>query len=313
MDFDRFKYLETYTSPPKTDKNKRKRSTSSTRSKKSSEKNKKVKDENFVLKKESKLKTPVPSQKTPLPLKKTLSRTNLEQKYDSPDLDVVHNISAEETSFIYRPLKQEDFQANKNKYLDENFYQNVRKLVGIENIPPSSSAVNKDKMEIMDLDISPTKPMMKKIQNADNTQQDPQTLNERLNKLMSTFKSPSRRTPRPDGFLQKFRMMKLKRKEENLNCLQSKATFNEDVERKIQIVSQRKISQFICVAKFYFLHNETDEIVNDDDGKEHLASFQIMIHGALLKRCNRFIVKIDHSVDLSNDSVMHDIAHIRAY
>ena len=107
-DFDRFKFLELFASPQKT---KRKRSTSRNRSKNSSERRKPTKiqrneDSENVLKTVAKLETKSTIGAPSLALKKRLSRTNLEEKYDSPDKSsIVQNISCGEENFIYRPAE----------------------------------------------------------------------------------------------------------------------------------------------------------------------------------------------------------------
>lgn len=293
--FDRFKFLEMFVSPTR---GKRKRSKSGSRSKENSnERNKPVKIQKNkvtvnVLKTTAKLELKPPkTETTPGTLKKTLSRTNLEQKYDSPDKSFVQNISCDENSFVYRPIKKE---VPGSKYVNEQFYQGVKRLNVTGNL------------EVMDIDLSPPRSLKEKKAPL------PQTikLNYRLKETINTFKSPKRKVPKENGFLDKFQALIKKRTSESLQALAITNTNLKEDEQKIKVTSIALISTTHYLVKFNFV-NESNEIT--DDGKEHLASLSLQIYGQLLNTANQFIVKIAHSIDIKNNAVMHDILHLRVF
>lgn len=297
-DFDRFKFLELFASPQKT---KRKRSTSRNRSKNSSERRKPTKiqrneESENVLKTDAKLERE-PTMTTPsLALKKRLSRTNLEEKYDeSPDKSsIVQNISCDEENFIYRPAEKKVSMVR--QFFGENYAERAANMK-FEKYTP----------KIYDSDPSifrfPTEEeKLKRL---------PVTLNSRLENLISSFKSPTGKHPKPNGCVDKFNYLMKKRKNDSLKGyhMVKYKELNEG-EQKIKLISLVLTSKTHYLIKFTFL-DESEEAI--DDGNENLASLRVVLHGQILKQYNQFIVRIPHSIEFKKATVMHDIEHMRAF
>jgi hypothetical protein len=271
--FEKFNMLASYASPPKA---KRKRSTSKARSKNSSERNPKVQksaNHNTTL----------------LPLKQhnttqidanlvtrsinALSRTNLEQKYDSPEKAILNNISCDEHAFNH-PATSNRAQYSPN--IDE------------DDSEPFQFTPDEEKLE-----------------------KRPQSINARLLNLIQSFKSPSHmRYAKPGGVTEKFRTLLDKKKMENVKILGTTQNGQiESNERKIRITSL-SFSTYEVIAKFEFLDDAENPL---DDGKENFISLNKQIYGEVLKRHQKFIARIEYSLEAEKNVWMSYASHLRAF
>lgn len=298
-DFDRFKFLELFASPPKA---KRKRSSSKS-SKTSSEKQKqaakiqKKEESEIFLDTIAKLeKQPTMVGTSSSALKKQLSRTNLEQKYDSPDKSVIQNISCDEDKFIYQPAGSCKKESIAKQFFGGNYAQNAANLKVVKHEP---------KILYSDPDIFEFPSEAEVLRNL------PKTLNSRLENLISSFKSPTRKVAKPGGFVEKFRGVINKRKKDSLKGFNT-LTYKElkEGEQKIKVISIALTSKSQYLIKFTFLDESEGEIM---DGKENLASLRVSLYGEILKSYGQFIVRIAHSVEFKEATIMHDIEHMRAF
>lgn len=293
-DFDRFKFLELFASPQK---GKRKRSTSRNRSKNSSERRKPTKiqkneESENVLKTSAKLETKVTETTPSSDLKKQLSRTNLEQKYDSPDKSLVHNISCDEDNFIYQPAPKKESTAN--QFFGANYAQNAANLK-LDRYSPDIYC-----SEPTPFDFPSEEEVLKQL---------PQTLNSRLESLISSFKSPARKPPKPNGCIEKFTTIMKKRKKDSLKGYKDGIELKEG-EKKIKLISIVPTSKTHYLIKFTFL-DEMEQVI--EDGNENLASLRVLVHGQIIKQYSQFIVRISHSIEFKKSKIMHDIEHMRAF
>lgn len=297
-DFDRFKFLELFASPPKA---KRKRSSSKSRSKTSSEKQrqsakiqKKEESETFLNTIAKLEKQPTMVGTSSSALKKQLSRTNLEQKYDSPDKSVIQNISCDEDKFIYQPAAKKESIAK--QFFGGNYAQNAANLKVVKHEP-----------QILYSD-----PIIFEFPSeAEVLRNLPKTLNSRLENLISSFKSPTRKVVKPGGFVERFRGVINKRKKDSLKGFNT-LTYKElkEGEQKIKVISIALTSKSQYLIKFTFLDESEGAVM---DGKENLASLRVSLYGEILKSYGQFIVRIAHSIEFKEATIMHDIEHMRAF
>lgn len=276
--FDKFDYLASLKSPPN---QRRKRSLSKTRSKNSSEKRRPKKiQKNESINKNSgnkllplKVKTPVGKSPDTRPVT-TLSRTNLEEKYDSSDDEIqnISSISCTELDFNKPPMTKKEAS------------------------PGMSDSDNL-------LDFTP-----EKNRQDENVHK---TLNTRLLSLVS-FRSPTTcsKSVRPGGLADKLHKILDQRRAENVKILQSIRPVPVGAnEKKIIVISTLSIAADTVMVKFKFMDTAGNSI---EDGKENFMSLSSKIYEDLLQSHKQFIVKVEHTVETDAKTFMHYVSHLRA-
>lgn len=271
--FEKFDMLASFASPQKT-----KRKRSSVKSKNSSEKPNKIlksSNNNISL-------LPLKTQDTGTSSKAldvslvtrsttALSRTNLEQKYDSPEKSMINNLSCNEDQFIFPRTSTKAYSPQIDDDDDSEPFQFTQEEIKIQKLP--------------------------------------QSLNTRLLNRIQAFKSPSNSRPvQYGGMTEKFRSLIAKIKADNVKQLECSRYDEIKVnERKIRIISIAiRSNQVMC--KFEFLDNDD----NPMNGHENFMYLNSKIYGEILKSYQKFIVRVEHTVEIDENVSMHYCSHLRA-
>lgn len=263
--FDRFNHLTSFASPPKSRKRK-----SSTRSTNSSErKAKKLQKEKTCNMTLMPLKHKTPDKKTDslVVTRSTiaLSRTNLEQKYDSPEKsEALKCLSCHEEDFVH---------------------------------PPRETSMNIDEDSEPILAFTQEEKRLEKLPQTFNTQL--------LNAIQSYKPPSYKRHVPFGGFADKFRRLLGIKKAENVKILSTtklgQILENEQRIKVTKIITSGSRSNQ-TVAKFQFIDDSGEP---REEENENLMSMSTKVYGEILKSHRNFIVRIKHSMVTDNVVLHH--------